>query len=94
MLNWDIIAPAVKRAASTAASKFPTHHDVRDVEQTLYVWIMENKKTVSELIEKSQGSDQLLVNLMTKAALSYLKKEDAATYGYDEETGAHRRLPE
>ena len=85
MLNWDIIAPAVKRAASAAASKFPSHHDVRDVEQTLYVWIMENKKTVSELVEKSQGSDQLLVNLMTKAALSYLKKEDAAAYGYDEE---------
>ena len=85
MMDYELLTAAVDRAAATAASKFPAHHNISDVKQELWVWIMENKKTVSELIEKSQGSDQLLVNLMTKAALSYLKKEDAATYGYDEE---------
>jgi RNA polymerase sigma factor (sigma-70 family) len=85
VLNYELLTDAVDRAASIATSKFPAHHDVRDVKQTLWVWIMENKNTVSELVEKSEGSDQLLVDLMTKAALSYLKKEDAATYGYDEE---------
>lgn len=85
MLNYELLTPAVERAAGAAKSKFPAHHDVDDVKQSLWVWIMENKNTVSELIEKSEGSDNLLVDLMTKAALSHLKKEDAQSYGYDEE---------
>lgn len=85
MLNYELLTAAVDRAAANATSKFPAHHDSSDVKQELWVWIMENRNTVSELIEKSEGSDQLLVNLMTKAAMTFLKKEDAATYGYDEE---------
>lgn len=85
MLNYELLTPAVDRAASAALSKFPAHHDIDDVKQTLWVWIMENKNTVSELVRKSDGSDRLIVDLMTKAALSHLKSEDAATYGYDEE---------
>lgn len=85
MLDYNLLTPAIDRAALMAASKFPSHHDISDVKQELWAWVLEKKKTVSELMEKSEGSDQLLVDLMAKVALSYLKKEDAATYGYDEE---------
>ena len=85
MLNYKALTPAVERAAGIAASKFPAHHDISDVKQELWVRIMENRNTVSELVEKSEGSDSLLVDLMTKAALTHLKKEDAAAYGYNEE---------
>lgn len=85
LLPYNELTEAVDRAASIAMSKFPAHYSILDVKQELWCWIMEKRNTVSELIEKSEGSDQLLVNLMTKVALSYLKKEDAATYGYDEE---------
>lgn len=85
MLNYTSLTPAVERAAKLAHSKFPDHHDLSDVKQTLWVWILENKTTVGDLVRKSEGSDHLLVNLMVKAASSHLKKEDAAAYGYDEE---------
>ena len=85
MLDYTRLTPAVDRAAGIASSKFPAHHNISDVKQELWAWIMEKRNTVSELIEKSEGSDQLLVDLMTKVAMTFLKKEDAATYGYDEE---------
>lgn len=89
MLNWDALSPAVERAAATAAGKFPDHHDINDVKQTLWVWVMEKKSTVMDILEKSEGSDQLLVNMMTKVAMTHLKGEDAAVYGYDEEDSFH-----
>lgn len=85
MMDWDLLKVVVDRATTIALSKFPAHHEADDVRQTLYVWIMENKNTVSELLEKSEGSDKLIVNLLTKAAMTFLKKEDAAAYGYDTE---------
>lgn len=85
MMNYELLTAAVDRAAAAATSKFPAHHDISDVKQELWVWIMQKKNTVSELMEKSEGSDQLLVDLMTKVAMTFLKKEDAATYGYGEE---------
>lgn len=84
MLNYEALSPAVDRAAHIAASKFPDHYDINDVKQTLWVFVMEKKNTVLDIMEKSEGSDQLLVDLMVKAAYGHLKTEDAATYGYDE----------
>jgi hypothetical protein len=84
MLDWTRLTPTIDRAAHIAASKFPDHYDINDVKQTLWVFVMEKKNTVLDIMEKSEGSDQLLVDLMVKAASSHLKAEDAAAYGYDE----------
>lgn len=84
MLNYEALTPTVDRAAHIAASKFPDHHDINDVKQTLWVFVMEKKNTILDIMEKSEGSDQLLVDLFVKAAYSHLKTEDAAVYGYDE----------
>lgn len=85
MIDWTRLTPAVERAAGIAVSKFPAHHDTSDVKQELWVWIMEKKNTVSRILADSEGSDAALVDLMVKVAHSFLKKEEAAVYGYDEE---------
>lgn len=84
MLDWTRLTPAVKRTASIAASNFPAHHDVSDVEQELWVWIMSNKPTVMRVLTE-EGGENKLDGLLIKAANSALKAEDAAVYGYDEQ---------
>lgn len=85
MLNYELLTPSVERAAAIAAGKFPGHHDIDDVKQGLWVWALENKGTVSRICADSEGADTALVDLLTKAAHSLLKTEEAAVYGYDEE---------
>ena len=85
MLNYELLTPAVDRAAGIAASNFPAHHDVSDVKQTLWVWIMENKGTVSRVLDDPEGSPAALDRLLIRAANTFLKTEDAAVYGYTEE---------
>ena len=84
MLDYTALTPAVDKAAHIAASKFPDHHDINDVKQTLWVWVMENKETARKIVLDSQGTDTALVELLVKAANSHLRTEEAAVYGYDE----------
>lgn len=85
MLDWTRLTPAVQRAASIVASNFPNHHDTRDVEQSLWVWVLENKPTVLRILSDSEGTLTAIEQLLMKAATSYLRKEDAASYGYQQE---------
>jgi hypothetical protein len=85
MMDFQRVTPAVERAAGVVMSKSPAHFEISDVKQEIWVWVMENRNTVSRILADSEGSDVALVGLMIKAANEYLKKEDAATYGYDEE---------
>lgn len=85
MLDWTRLTPSVKRAARTAKSSFPSHHDTDDVEQTIWVWVMENKNTVTRVLGEENGEATLINNYLIRAAQTALRKEDAASYGYDEE---------
>lgn len=85
MLDWTRLTPAVDRAASIAASNFPAHHDVSDIKQEIWVWIMQNKNTVTRVLTDPETGIAALDRLLVKAANTYLKTEDAATYGYQEE---------
>lgn len=84
MLDWTRLTPAVDRAAGIAASNFPAHHDIADIKQAIWVWIMENKNTVTRILTEEDGPDRLGSHLVKVARGAY-KKEDAAVYGYDEE---------
>jgi len=84
MLDWTRLTPTVQRAASIAASNFPSHHDTRDIEQSLWVWVLENKNTVTRILTEEDGPDRLAAHLI-KVAQGAFKKEDAAVYGYSEE---------
>ena len=91
MLDWTRLTPAVKRAAGIAASKFPAHHDVSDVEQEIWVWIMQNKNTVTRILTEEDYEVTLNMYLV-RAGQSALKTEDAQVYGYDEEDVFHFSL--
>lgn len=84
MLDWTRLTPAVERAAGIATSNFPAHHDISDVKQELWAWIMSNKNTVMRVLTEDGGENKL-DGLLVRAANTYLKEEDAATYGYDEQ---------
>lgn len=85
MLDYTRLTPAVDRAAGIAASNFPAHHDISDIKQEIWVWIMENKNTVTRVLAESEGDVTALDRLMIRAANSYLKTEDSRSYGYQEE---------
>ena len=91
MLDWTRLTPAVKRAAGAASSKFPAHHDVSDVEQEIWVWIMQNKNTVTRILTEEDYEVTLNMYLV-RAGQSALKTEDAQVYGYDEEDVFHFSL--
>jgi DNA-directed RNA polymerase specialized sigma24 family protein len=84
MIDWTRLTPAVERAAGIAASNFPGHHDISDVKQELWAWIMSNKNTVMRVLTEDGGENKL-DGLLVRAANSYLKQEDAQVYGYDEQ---------
>lgn len=85
MIDWTRLTPAVDRAAGIAASNFPAHHDVSDVKQELWVWIMQNKNTVTRVLSEEGDYEAKLMGLLVRAANTYLKTEDAQAYGYAEE---------
>lgn len=84
MIDWTRLTPAVDRAAGIAASNFPAHHDINDVKQSMWVWIMENKNTVTRVLTE-ENFESKLSGLLIRAANSHLKTEDAQVYGYGEE---------
>lgn len=84
MMDYTKLTPAVDRAASIAKSNFPAHHDINDVKQSMWVWIMENKNTVTRVLTEDEYESKLS-GLLIRAANTHLKTEDAAVYGYSEE---------
>lgn len=85
MLDWTRLTPAVDRAANAVVSNYPAHHDVSDVKQEMWVWIMENKPTITRILSDSEGTLTAVEQLLMKAGTTYLKSEDAASYGYQQE---------
>lgn len=83
MLDWTKLTPAVDRAANAVASNFPAHHDISDIKQELWVWIMSNKPTILRILQE-QNYETTLNMYLVRAANSFLKSEDAAVYGYQE----------
>lgn len=84
-MNYEALTPAVDRAAGIASSKFPAHHNISDVKQEIWVWIMENRNTVTRVLTDPDTGIEALDGLLLKAASSYLKTEDASVYGYQPE---------
>lgn len=85
MIDYTALTPLVERVASAVHASFPSHHDVNDTKQHLWLWVFENKNTVDELIRNHERPEVTLNRLMTKAANKFLKTEDAASHGYSQE---------
>lgn len=85
MIDYTALTPLVERVASAVHASFPSHHDVDDTKQTLWLWVFENKNTIGGLIRNDESWERQLYSTMTKEATKFLKKEDSASYGYSQE---------
>lgn len=87
-LNYEGLIPMVEKAARKAASTFPSHHDIQDVEQAIWLWVIESEDTVRHIVAdtiRPEITNKPIFDLMVKVANSHLKKEDAATYNYSDQ---------
>lgn len=88
-INYEFLTATVKKAARDAHSSFPAHHEVGDTEQTLWLWVFENKKTVDNILyDTARRTNEIvkpIYNLLVKVATTHLRREDNAVYGYAEE---------
>ena len=82
MLDVLRLNPLVDRVVDSVHASFPSHHSREDTKSALWVWILENKNTVGDLVRYNDKWQVNLYHLMTKAANEHLKKEDQAIYGY------------
>lgn len=85
MIDYAALKPLVEKAARAAHSSFPSHHDVDDTTQAIYLWVVEKENTIRDIITNTERPEGVLYNLMVKVANSHLKEEDQATYHYSEE---------
>lgn len=91
-LNFEALRPLVEMAARVAHRNFPSHHDVDDTEQAIWLWAVEKEGAVRNVIadtKRPEVTNKPIYDLMVKVANSHLKKEDAATYHYSEEDAFH-----
>lgn len=83
MFDTTALKPLVNRVAHSVSSSFPSHYQIEDTEQEIFLWVLENQNTVERVVRDNPESwEGILYPLMSKAANKHLKKEDAATYGY------------
>ena len=82
MIDYTALTPVVDRVAGAVHASFPSHYDMNDTKQTIWLWVFENKNTVASIIRNTKRPEGVLYNLMTKEANKFLKKEDQVTYGY------------
>ena len=85
MIDYTALTPMVERVASAVHASFPSHHDVNDTKQHLWLWVFENKNTVADIIRNTERPEGTLYGLMTKEANGFLKKEDAVSHGYSQD---------
>lgn len=82
-LNYDVLLPIAQRVAKSVSSSFPTYVDREDIEQSICVWLMENKSWLMKL--ESENLDSFgakVAPLMRKAAFSAANGEKATVEGY------------
>lgn len=85
MLDHEKLAPLVKKVADSVSRSFPNYIDRDDTESAIYVWLYENKKTVTEIMRDAESWERRLYHLITRAANAHVLKEDAAVNGYSED---------
>ncbi len=83
MFDPEVFKPMVRDVARSVSNNFPPYVTAEDTEQTLYVWIYENRNTVQKITEDGPGWEPKIARLMRKAAFGYCAKEKASIEGYD-----------
>lgn len=82
-LNYDVLLPLAQKVAKSVADSFPTYVERDDIEQSICVWLLENKSLLMKI--EAEDRDSLaakITPLMRKAAFSAANGEKAAAEGY------------
>jgi len=85
MLDITRLAPLLKKVADSTASQFPTYVNRDDVESALYVWAYERRGAITEIMADTEAWEARLYQWISKTAMDYALKEDAAVHGYSED---------
>lgn len=80
----DLMAPLVERAATATVNKWPSHVDVEDVQQELWIWALEKQASV-EKAQKIDGWEAKVYSTMLKVASATASKEDQQANGYTQD---------
>lgn len=83
MLDPEVFRPLVRDIARSVSNNFPPYVTAEDTEQTLYLWLLQNKNTVEKITEDGPDWEPKIARIMRKAAFGYCAKEKAAIEGYD-----------
>lgn len=87
-LNYAGLKPLVEMVARVAHQSFPSHLEVSDTEQAIWLWVVENENTVRHIVadtERPEVTNKPIYDLMLKVANTHLKKEDASSHRYSTE---------
>lgn len=85
MFDHTALEPLLDRVTSMVHGNYPEHHDEDDTKSALWIWVYENQKTIEKIARSADNLEGPLFQMLTNAATSFLKKEDAVTYGYQPE---------
>lgn len=84
-VDLTLLSPLLDRVVSMVHGNYPEHHDEDDTKSALWIWVYENQKTIEKIARSADNLEGPLFQMLTNAATSFLKKEDAVTYGYQPE---------
>jgi len=83
-MNYESLKPLVDQVSRVTSRNFPSYILEEDVNSAVWVWIMENKSTVSKIFD-SGDFEAKIRRFLQHAANAYALKEDAAINGYSPE---------
>lgn len=84
-VDLTLLSPLLDRVTSMVHGNYPEHHDEDDTKSALWIWVYENQRTIEKIARSADNLEGPLFQMLTNAATSFLKKEDAVTYGYQTE---------
>lgn len=83
-IDIERMKTSIASIAGNTARSFPGYATSDDIQQEIWVWLLENKKTVNRYDEESDGARKLNF-VMRQKAWSYCNKQKAAKLGYSSE---------
>lgn len=74
--------PMIKQIARSVSAQFPASVSADDTEQALYIWLLENKASVSNAVADGPDWEPKIASTMRKVAFSHCAQEKASIEGY------------
>lgn len=88
------VAEIIRGVSEHVSSSFPDYVSPEDVAQTLWIWVLENKKAVLKaMTEHVESWTRIVYATLKREAYTYALKEEAETQGYSTDDTFFYTLP-